>query len=89
VPKRKTNAWRLSFCQANGCQMVCFRTKNPNLGICIVEGLGIENAVLLKTIWNILRSFGALYDRLVQFVVMWHIYPVLVCLDQENLATPA
>jgi hypothetical protein len=36
-----------------GCQMVYIKTKNPNLGIHILEGLGIEN-------------FGIFYGRLVQ-----------------------
>jgi hypothetical protein len=37
--------------------------------------------------WDFLRPFGIIYGRLVWFVVIWYIFPVLVCLDQQNLAT--
>jgi hypothetical protein len=29
-------------------------------------------------------SFGIIYSRLVYFAVLWYIFPVLVCLDQEK-----
>jgi hypothetical protein len=40
-----------------GCQMVCFQTKNPNLG---KFWMALEWKMLLyfMVIWNILRSFG-------------------------------
>jgi hypothetical protein len=28
-----------------------------------------------------------MHGRLALFVVLWYIFPVLVCLDQKNLAT--
>jgi hypothetical protein len=40
------------------------------------------------TTWNILVPFGIIYGRLVQFVVSWYIYLVLVCLDQEKSGNP-
>jgi hypothetical protein len=36
------------------------------------------------TIWNNLPPFGIFYGRLVLFVVIWYIFPILVCLDQEK-----
>jgi hypothetical protein len=36
------------------------------------------------TIWNILQPFGIIYILLVQFVAIWHIFSVLVCLDLEK-----
>jgi hypothetical protein len=34
-----------------------------------------------------LRSFGIFCDHLVYFVVIWYIFPVLVCCTKVNLAT--
>jgi hypothetical protein len=33
--------------------------------------------------------FCIIYGRLVLFVVIWHIFPILVCLDQEKSGNPA
>jgi hypothetical protein len=41
------------------------------------------------TIGNILWPFGKSYSRLVQFVVICYIFPVLVRLDQEKSGNPA
>jgi hypothetical protein len=41
------------------------------------------------TIWNILLSFDIFYGRLVRFVLIWYIFPFLVCLDQEKSGKPA
>jgi hypothetical protein len=40
------------------------------------------------TIWSLLLPFGTIYDLLVQFVVIWYIFPFLVCLDQEKSGNP-
>jgi hypothetical protein len=40
------------------------------------------------TVWNIFRYFGILYSRLVYFVVIWYIFPVLVCLDHDKSGNP-
>jgi hypothetical protein len=42
-----------------GCQMVCFQTKNPNLGK-FWSALEWKMLVYFMFIWNILRSFGHL-----------------------------
>jgi hypothetical protein len=66
-----------------GCQMVCFQTKNSNLG---KFWRASEWKMLLHfmIIWNILWPFGIMYGSLVEFVVIWYIFPILVCLDQEQ-----
>jgi hypothetical protein len=38
-------------------------------------------------IWNILQTFGTFYGRLVHFVFIWYIFPVLVSCIKKNLAT--
>jgi hypothetical protein len=40
------------------------------------------------TIGNIFRSFCIIYSRLVQFVVVWYIFTVLVFLDQDKSGNP-
>jgi hypothetical protein len=39
------------------------------------------------SIWYILRSFDLFFGRLVYFVAVWYIFPVLVYCAQKNLAT--
>jgi hypothetical protein len=62
-----------------GCQMVCFQTKNPNLG---KFWRALEWKVLLyfMIIWNILLPFGMMYS-LWSFGIF---FPILVCLDQDE-----
>jgi hypothetical protein len=43
-----------------GCQMVCFQTKNPNLGK-FWRALEWKMQVYFVVIWNILRAFGNLW----------------------------
>jgi hypothetical protein len=50
-----------------GCQMVSFQTKNPNLGK-FLEGLRLENVDIFAAVWNILPTAGIFYDHLVHFV---------------------
>jgi hypothetical protein len=68
--------------------MAYFQTKNPTLGKFrkALEWNVFEN---FMTIWNILEPFGITYGSLVQFVVIWYIFPILVCLDQEKSGNPA
>jgi hypothetical protein len=40
------------------------------------------------TLWNILRPFGIISGYLLKFLVMWYIFPVLVCLDHEKSGNP-
>jgi hypothetical protein len=56
-----------------GCQMVCFQTKNPNLG----KFWRVLLRKLLEycmTIWSILRSLKIFYGHLVYFVAIWYIF---------------
>jgi hypothetical protein len=48
----------------------------------------MENVGIFISIWNILVSFGIIYGRLIYCVVILHIFPVLVCLDQEKSGNP-
>jgi hypothetical protein len=52
--------------------MVCFQTKNTNLG-----------KFWRALDWNILWRLGKFYD----FLVIWYIFPVLVSCTKKNLAT--
>jgi hypothetical protein len=54
--------------------MVCFRTKNPNLGK-FLRALEGKMLVLFRAISNILRPFGIFYGHLVYFVVISYIVP--------------
>jgi hypothetical protein len=51
-----------------GCQMVCFQTKNPNLG---KFGMALEWKKLLNfmAIWSILWRFGIFYDHFGTFCI--------------------
>jgi hypothetical protein len=69
-----------------GCQMVCFLTKHPNLGK-FWRVLPWEMLVYFIDTWSILRSFVIFYAHLVQFVVIWYIFPVSVFCTKKNLAT--
>jgi hypothetical protein len=66
-----------------GCQIVYFQNKNPNLGK-FWRALEWKMLLYFMTIWNILRPFDITYGRWVQFLAIWYIFPILVCL---NLAT--
>jgi hypothetical protein len=69
-----------------GCQMVCFQTKNPNLGI-LWRALDWKMFIYVMAIWNILWSLGIFYDHLVHFVFIWYIFSGIGTMYQENLAT--
>jgi hypothetical protein len=45
-----------------GCQMVSFQTKYPNLGKFILEGLRLEKLIYFMDILNNLRAFMIFYD---------------------------
>jgi hypothetical protein len=42
--------------------------------------------IYFMAIWNILSTFGEFYDHLVNFVLIWYIFPVLVSRTNKNLA---
>jgi hypothetical protein len=70
-----------------GCQMVCFQTKNPDLGKFLV-GLRLENICIFIATWNILWRFGVIYDGLVHFVFIMNIFfRFWVSCTMKNLAT--
>jgi hypothetical protein len=70
-----------------GCQMVCFKTKNPNLGK-FWRVLLWKILVYFMTIWSILLPLKIFYGHLVYFVVIWYIFPRFVILDQEKSGNP-
>jgi hypothetical protein len=65
--------------------MVCLQTKNPNLGK-FWRVLQWKMLVYFMDTRSILRSFVIFYGHLVYFVVIWHIFPVLVFCTKKNLA---
>jgi hypothetical protein len=74
-----------------GCQMVCFQTKNPNLGkfwtvldgkcLHVLWPFGIFYGDLryFMTIWYILYSFGTFFWYFVP-IKIWQPWPYIVCL---------
>jgi hypothetical protein len=56
--------------QGQGCQMVSFQTKIPNLGK-FWRALNGKMLIYLMAIWNILRTFGIFYDHVVRFLFIW------------------
>jgi hypothetical protein len=57
-----------------GCQMVCFQTKNPNLGK-FWRGLQWKILVYFMTVWFILRPLEIFYGHLVYFCPFWYFVP--------------
>jgi hypothetical protein len=47
----------------------------------------MEKVSIFMDSWSILRSFVIFYGHLVQFMVIWYIFPVLVFCTKKNLAT--
>jgi hypothetical protein len=70
-------------CYNQGCQMVCFQTKNLNFGK-FWRVLLRKTLVYFMTIWSILRPLEIFYVHLVYFVVFWYIFPCFGILDQEK-----
>jgi hypothetical protein len=67
--------------------MVCFQTKNPNLGkFCGVSLWKIS--LYFLTIWSILWLLEIFYGHLVYFVVIWYIFPRFGILEQEKSGNP-
>jgi hypothetical protein len=85
--------FRIFFATANahgrkvqGCQMVSFQTKNPNLGK-FWRALDWKMLIYFMALWNILQAFGIFHDNFVHFVFIWYIFPALVSCTKKNLAT--
>jgi hypothetical protein len=49
---------------SQGCQMVCFHSKTPNLGI-FLRALEWKMLVYFLALWNVLRQFGLFCGHLV------------------------
>jgi hypothetical protein len=67
--------------------MVCFQTKNPNLGK-FWRVLQWKMLVHFMSIWFILRSLKIFNGSLVYFVVIWYIFPCFGMLYQEKSGNP-
>jgi hypothetical protein len=67
--------------------MVCFQTKNLNLGK-FGRVLQYNMFVFFMDTWSILLSFVTFYGHLVQFVVIWYIFPNFGILYQEKSGNP-
>jgi hypothetical protein len=63
-----------------------FIQKIPNLGT-FVSVLELKLLVCFIIICNILWPFVICYSPFVKFVVLWSIFPVLVCFTKKNMAT--
>jgi hypothetical protein len=66
--------------------MVCFETKNTNLGK-FWTVLRWKMLVYIMAIRSILWQSGIFYGFLVYFNVIWYIFPVLVSCSAKNQAT--
>jgi hypothetical protein len=71
-----------------GCQMVYFRTKNPNLWKFSSAFLDWKLLIYFTTIWSILQTFGIFYDHLVRFVFFWYIFAGYCIIYQEKSGNP-
>jgi hypothetical protein len=48
----------------------------------------MENVCIFYDHLEYLRPFGIIYGRLVSFVLIWYMFPILVCLDKEKSGNP-
>jgi hypothetical protein len=64
-----------------------FNSKTPNMDK-IWSALEWKMLLYFITVWNIFQSFGKICNCLVYFSVLWFIFPILVCLDQEKSGNP-
>jgi hypothetical protein len=69
----RTTGERVADGCCQGCQMVYFQTKNPNVGS-FWRALDWKMFIYFMAIWNILRTFGKFYDHLGNFVLIWYIF---------------
>jgi hypothetical protein len=72
-----------------GCQMVYFQTKNPNLGK-FWSALDWKMLKYFMANCNISWALGILYDHLVHFLFIWYIFSVWVLhMYHEKSGNPA
>jgi hypothetical protein len=67
--------------------MVCFQTKNPDLGK-FWRALDLKMFIYFMATWNILRRVGIFYDHLVHFVFIWCIFSGFGIMYQEKSGNP-
>jgi hypothetical protein len=78
--KRRQHKHRIIL-DSEGCQMVCFQTKNPNFGkfwrvwLCKILGIFYDHLVYFMAIWNILWPFGIFCGNLVYWSPFWYFGP--------------
>jgi hypothetical protein len=80
-PSTLSNQINETFIRDQGCQMVCFQTKFPNLGK-FWRALQLKMLVYFMEIWSISRSSGT--------YILWTFgifFPILVFCTKKNLAT--
>jgi hypothetical protein len=70
-----------------GCQMVCFQTKNPDLGK-FWRVLDWKMFKYFMAIWNIFWRFEIFYDHSVHFVFIWYIFSGFGIMYQEKSGNP-
>jgi hypothetical protein len=70
-----------------GCQMVYFQTKNPNLGKFLMA-LDWKMLIYVMSIWYILRTFRIFYDHWVHFVIIRYIFSGFGIMHQEKSGNP-
>jgi hypothetical protein len=61
-------------------------TKNPNLSL-FWRALKYKMLLYFMAVWISIRLFGIFNGLLVNFDVIWYVFPVLVCCATKNLAT--
>jgi hypothetical protein len=70
-----------------GCQMVYFQTKNPNLGKCL-GALEWKRLAYYLALWNILRLFGTFYGHFGNSEATWYYFTRFGVLCQEKSGNP-
>jgi hypothetical protein len=69
-----------------GCQMAYFQTPNHKLGK-FWRVLQRKMLAYFSVIWSISLPFGIFYVNLVNAMVIWYVFTVLVGIAKKNLAT--
>jgi hypothetical protein len=67
--------------------MVCFQTKNPDLGKKI-KASDWKILIYFMAIWNILWIFGTFCDHSVHIVFIWYIFSCFGIMHQEKSGNP-
>jgi hypothetical protein len=67
--------------------MVCFSTKNPNLGK-IFRVSDKKMLIYFMDIWYILWTFGIFYDHLPHCVLIWYIFSSFGVMHQGKSGNP-